>query len=603
MVSELDVSKYKELFISEAEEHIESMNNALVELEKDPDDIEIVNQIFRSAHTLKGMALTIGYEKISRLSHDIENVLDRVRRGELQVTQELIDTLFKSFDALEQLVSKGDVDIASIQNALSKIYEMEAEVKKVPMARAFKIAINLQEGSLYRGARAVRILRELGELGEIVEISPEMKDITEENFDYSFELVLKSSKGQEEIERFLRQNNDAQSFEVSQFEEDRQFVKDVQSVKVDLDTLNTILNLTGELIIDKIRLSEISSRHDVRELEEVSASLERLVSELQESVLKARMVPLNQVFSRFPRMMRDLAKEKGKELAFTMEGGEIELDRTVLDEISEPLVHLLRNALDHGIENPDEREKAGKERSGRVKLKAKRERGNVIIEVEDDGRGIDKDELKRTAVERGIVSEDELEGIEDVTTVLFKPGFSLAERVTVVSGRGIGLDIVRTKIESLGGSISIHSEKGKGSRFVLRLPQTLTIIRVLLVEVSEQVYAIPSRAVKEIISISRSDIKSMRGEEIILLRGEVVPVIRLADALRLGSKKKETLLVIVESGDVSAGIAVDSMLGEREILIKPLTGIARSELFSGATILSDGRVVLILDVPAVLGVS
>ena len=603
MVSELDVSKYKELFISEAEEHIESMNNALVELEKDPDDIEIVNQIFRSAHTLKGMALTIGYEKISRLSHDIENVLDRVRRGKLQVTQELIDTLFKSFDALEQLVSKGDVDIASIQNALSKIYEMEAEVKKVPMARAFKIAINLQEGSLYRGARAVRILRELGELGEIVEISPEMKDITEENFDYSFELVLKSSKGQEEIERFLRQNNDAQSFEVSQFEEDRQFVKDVQSVKVDLDTLNTILNLTGELIIDKIRLSEISSRHDVRELEEVSASLERLVSELQESVLKARMVPLNQVFSRFPRMMRDLAKEKGKELAFTMEGGEIELDRTVLDEISEPLVHLLRNALDHGIENPDEREKAGKERSGRVKLKAKRERGNVIIEVEDDGRGIDKDELKRTAVERGIVSEDELEGIEDVTTVLFKPGFSLAERVTVVSGRGIGLDIVRTKIESLGGSISIHSEKGKGSRFVLRLPQTLTIIRVLLVEVSEQVYAIPSRAVKEIISISRSDIKSMRGEEIILLRGEVVPVIRLADALRLGSKKKETLLVIVESGDVSAGIAVDSMLGEREILIKPLTGIARSELFSGATILSDGRVVLILDVPAVLGVS
>ncbi len=565
----MDMSEFNEAFQAESEENLQRMNDSLLGLEQDQEDMEHINIMFRSAHTLKGMSATMGFSAIAELTHEMENLMDGIRKGQTRLDESIIDVLFECLDTLEALVGsiEGDqsVDITHLQDRLKKFAELGDGVEQTN-------EVPESTGPANDAGQGVE------------EVVPEVDiDFPDKEGDGIEEAMPKELVGSA-VKR-------------------TEAIKSVQSVRVSIERLDNLMNLVGELVINKIRINQLASDLRSKSLNEAVANLDRLTNEIQNEVMESRMVPIDQVFSRFPRMVRDLAKSNGKVINLVIEGKEIELDRTILDEIGDPLVHLLRNAVDHGIDDPDERSQLGKPEAGLVRLAAARRRNSVIVEVEDDGKGMDPAILRQIAVKKGIMTQEAVNLLSDIDAInlIFAPGFSGAAKITDVSGRGVGMDAVKTKIEALGGNITIESTPGKGSKIQLQLPLTIAIIQSLMVRVADEMYAIPLTNVVRDIWIKSSDIKTISGKEVILLRGEVLPLMRLQEVLQssIPAEENENLVVVVvEKMGNNIGFIVDELLGQQEVLIKALDSkvLKNTRGFAGATILGDGSVALILDV-------
>lgn len=658
----MDMSQYLGMFIEEAKDHIQSLNDNMLKLEENPEDLQLINEIFRSAHTLKGMAGTMGFTNMQKLTHAMENVLAAARNSKLRINSNIMDVLFKTVDALEEYLdvivatgTEGSEQNLQLVNSLNSILgipqgEIVANAKKATgqleydefviraIERAYsqgfnvyKFDIELDPNCLLKSARAYLVFKTVEELGEIINSKPPVQDIEDEKFDFEFSITVVSKEPLEKIrERILSISEirevkgievkigdvkvEGVQQEVSRTEEvqgteaakvvreQKQEGPKVTSktVRVDIERLDVLMNLVSELIIIKSRIEGFAKKYNDRQYEESIEYLERITTSLHDAVMKVRMVPVERVFSRFPRMMRDLARELGKEFELVMSGEETEVDRTIVDELGDPLIHLLRNAADHGIEEPEERVKNGKPRSGLIRLSAYHDGNNVVIEVEDDGRGIDVEKVKKKAIEKGLLKEDQLDlSDQEIIDFLFLPSFSTKDKVTNLSGRGVGLDVVKTKIEQLGGMIEVKTEKGKGTKFIIRLPLTLAIIQALLVAVRDEIYAIPIASIKEIVDVAREDIKVVqKGKEIIVLRNQVIPIKYLHKIVGLEADldKKKYTVVIVKRGEKLTGIVVDKLLGQQDIVIKSLGKYLEGiRLVSGATILGDGSVAMILD--------
>lgn len=649
-----DMSEYKEMYAVEAAEHLQSMNEALLKLEKDPENSETINVMFRAAHTLKGMSATMGYTNIKELTHEMENLMDMVRKNEMKLDSAAIDTLFEGLDTLEKMVENPEncsqFDISALIGKLSLLSKMETGAETAGQVKTpgtetegitcdsakpdssgqdkaednctiLDITVTLHESCVLKSARSTVVMRNLSELGEIIETQPPIKEIEDEKFDREFKVVVSTKEEAAKIEKSIMGISEIAKVQIKIHEgtqskvkveekscnpdSSKTAIKSVQSVRVSIERLDSLMNLVGELVINKIRLMQLATVHKLDVLEETLASLNRLTNELQEEIMASRMVPIEQILNRFPRMIRDLAKKEGKEIELILEGGDIELDRTVLDEIGDPLVHILRNCVDHGIESPQTRKQAGKNPMGTIKLIARREKNHVVIEAADDGKGMDPQKFRETAVRKGLLTHEEAAKLSDneAINLSFMPGFSTAEKVTDVSGRGVGMDVVRTKIGSMGGSIKLESKVGEGSKISLKLPLTVAIIHSLMVKVGKDVYAVPIANVVRDLAIKKDQIKTIKGEEVILIRGEVLPIVRLNKLFGIDSNGSDDLLVVVvERGGSNIGLVVDEVIGQQEVILKNLENriLKGVKGFSGATILGDGNVALILDVGTLL---
>ncbi|CAG0978305.1 MAG: chemotaxis protein CheA [Candidatus Methanoperedens sp.] len=649
-----DMDEYKEMFAVESAEHLQSMNEALLSLEKDSANSETINVMFRAAHTLKGMSATMGYTNIKELTHNMENLMDRVRKNEIRLDSSAIDVLFECLDTLEKMVEtpekSSEIDISSLIEKLSKNDHVSAKEEQIVLtnnvahetiseniadinapenspgmsetsSNVYEITVTLHESCLLKSARSTVVMRNLSELGEIIETVPPVKDLEDEKFDREFKVIVSTIQDARKLEDAARKVSEISKVEVKPHtgsksrakteekagvtEGSKTSIKSVQSVRVSIERLDSLMNLVGELIINKIRLMQLASVHKLDDLVETLASLNRLTNDLQEEIMAARMVPIEQIFNRFPRMIRDLAKNQGKEIDLILEGGDIELDRTVLDEIGDPLVHILRNCVDHGIESPEVRKQNGKNPKGTIKLTAMREKNHVVIEAVDDGKGMDPQKMRETAVKKGLMTQEEAAKLSDTDAInlSFMAGFSTADKVTEISGRGVGMDVVRTKIGGMGGSIKLESVLGKGTTLKLKLPLTVAIIHSLMVKVGSDIYAIPIANVIRDLSIKKEEIKTIKGEEVVLIRGEVLPLIRLHKLFDIKSNGSEELLVVVvERMGSNVGLVVDQVIGQQEVIIKNLDNniLKGVKGFAGATILGDGNVALILDVGSLL---
>lgn len=675
----MDLNQYMGMFLEESREHLENLNRCVLDLENDPGNLTVLDEIFRSAHTIKGMSATMGFTTIAELTHEMENVLDLLRKGELKASRDIIDTIFSCVDTLEQLaegVASGEetaIDIKPLQNKLNLLAKGELPVSvsypasdvesdltlsdyennvvnsaKNQGLQAYEIKVSLRQGCLLKSARAYMVMSALEEFGEVIKSIPAVEELEKENFDLGFQVVIVTGAEPDKIKQTILSISEIETVEVLPVSADSgpakanetvsesnqpqnqavgknetkvskdnhhlhvgngtdKKIKSGQSVRVDIEKLDSLLNLVGELVINKTRLEQIGLTHRLTDLVETIEQMDRVTTDLQTVVMKVRMVPVGQVFNRFPRMVRDLSKELNKEINLIIQGEDTELDRTVIDEIGDPLVHLLRNSIDHGIEHPDERRAKGKDPVGEVRLIARHEGNNVIIMVEDDGKGINPEVIRRKAVEKGVISQAEAEKLDnnDAVRLVFLPGFSTAEVVTDVSGRGVGMDAVKNKIESLGGMVDVETKIDEGSRFKIKLPLTLAIIQALLVKVCEEIYAIPLGSIDSTISITPNDLKTVQNQEVILLRGQIIPIIRLAKVLDIPedcrNKQDELFVVIVHMGDHRAGIVVDNLIGQQEIVIKSMGKLlAGIKVIAGATILGNGQVALILDIGSLM---
>jgi two-component system chemotaxis sensor kinase CheA len=660
------------MFIEESDENLQNLNEWILELEKNPDDKETINSIFRAAHTLKGMSASMGFNDIAELTHKMEDILDEFRNDKLKVNSEVITVLFKCLDTLEKMVdgvrdgSSEKTDISGITKMLDDIAasgnssngdEAAATLEEAPLKEkapsnsinfelnvydediikqakeknynVFKAEVNLYNDCKLKSARAFLVYKNLEESGEIVKSIPSIEDIEQEKFDYSFVFVYVTNKTAEEVKKLIESVSEIESVNVSEVEinnteeakskeaqpkeesnnknvknqpkkDDRTSKKAHQFVRVDLEKMDKFMNLVGELVIHRTRLEQLSSNYKLTDLHETLEQVGRITSDLQDLVMKIRMLPVEKVFNRFPRMIRDLSNELGKEIELVIKGEDTELDRTVIDEIGEPLLHLIRNSADHGIEPAEERIKAGKKAAGTIKLIAYQEGNKAIIKVEDDGRGLNIEKIKQKAEKSGIDTSGMSE--QDIKNLIFMQGFSTSEKVTDISGRGVGMDVVKTKISAIGGTIELLSEEGKGTSVIIRLPLTLSIIQALLVKVGDETFAISLGFIDRVISINTDEIKLTNNKEVIIYRDNVIPLIRLSDKLNIkGEDGKDKFVVIAKSGEKTAGLLVDSLSGQQEIVIKnigkTLSGLKE---YVGATILGNGLVTLILDVAAIV---
>jgi two-component system chemotaxis sensor kinase CheA len=619
-------------FIAEAEENIQDMNSALLALEKDPDRRELIDEMFRHAHTIKGGAASVAHEDISMVAHGMEDLMDRLRSQDVRPDSSVIGILFETLDLLETLVgnlTKQEAEEVKISPLIKRLREtslanppMRPEtVEKVPASVQsgkgvpkkgkynIQVKVKLKDDCVFKAVRAVMVLKNLDKIGEIVGTSPDARDIEDEKFDRLFTIFFETKENEEKIRKAVETVAEIDGVDISSISRpsiEAPSLNRAQSVRVDINRLDKLMNLVGELVIDKIRLIRIGSIHEIPELTETIAHLDRLISDIQDEVMQARLVPVDRIFNRFPRMMRDLARKENKKIDLIIEGTEIEVDRSVLDKISDPLIHLLRNAVDHGIEPADERKKAGKDETGCIRLTAGRGKEHVVIAVSDDGRGIDPGGILDLAIKKGIMTPAEGGKLTDQEKLMLicTPGFSTSEEATDVSGRGVGMDVVKTTMESIGGMLTISSKRGSGTISTLKLPLTMAIARGLLVMVREETFIVPLANVQEIVSVRASDIKTIKGQEAINIRGEVIPLIPLAKALGLGvdeDPKSESDVLVVEIGGKRAGLAVDCLLGQEETVIKSLDGYLKGvEGYAGATILGDGKVAFILDVASLL---
>ena len=709
----MDVSQYLEIFIDETKEHLQNLSDQLMVLEQEPENMDVINEIFRAAHSLKGMAGTMGFKRMQRLTHDMENVFQEIRSENMKVESELIDVLFRALDALEaylneimETANEGTEENEEIVNTLNAI-AAKATGKEVPEQAAkapeggkeetsadsgdgegeakyqsisisdfekhtfekaqndnqniFGITVSLQESCILKAARAFLVFKALEELGEVIKAVPSVQDIEDEKFEMDFSLLYFTKESLETVKNAIESVSEVKHAVVgiytlpdlhtsdsavekpeTKVEEPevkepvakapvaaqqavkKQGAKPAQktaqknaqqktakptvgrTVRVDIEKLDVLMNLVSELIIAKNGIVSTSSADEESRLNsalnEQIEYLESVTTNLHESVMKVRMVPIESVVNRFPRMIRDLTKKLGKKMELHMSGEETELDRTVIDEIGDPLQHLLRNSADHGLESNEERIALGKDEVGHIYLDAYQDGNNVNIEVRDDGAGINVEKVRNKAIEKGTITPEQAEAMTDkeIIDLLFRPSFSTAEQITDVSGRGVGLDVVKTKIEGLGGNIECKTEMGEGSSFIIRLPLTLAIIQALMVELGTEKHAIPLGNIQTIEDIPFSEVKHVQTKEVINLRDAVIPLIRLDKILDVepGEFKPESLtVVIVSKGDKQAGLVVDNLIGQQEIVIKSIGDyINCSKLIGGATILGDGEIALILEV-------
>lgn len=654
----MENNQYIDIFIEESQEHIESLNSNLLLLENDPENRQVIDEIFRSAHTLKGMAATMGFENMNKLAHKMEDVLQEVKSGQLYISHEIMDVLFKSVDTLSEmldLISQTGEDSVPIEELIfllsgvsSKSSNKENVVQKENDAsgsgtqlnvyeediikeaakdnyKAYKITIHIDKGCVMKSARAFIIFNSLDEIGDIINSSPSVEDIEDEKFEDMFTVHFITKEDKESIEkrllsiaevnkvevelikvdlnneeRFGQEVTSSQSQSFENIKKPQNNNKTSKSVRVDIDRLDNLMNLVSELIIIKTRLEGLESENKNSETASAIEYLERITTNLHDAVMKVRMVPVERVFNRFPRMVRDLSYDLGKKIVLNMYGQDTEVDRTVIDEIGDPLVHLIRNSIDHGIEIPQERLQKGKSEQGIINLRAYHEGNNVIIEVSDDGKGIDIEKVKAKAVEKGIYTTEQVNDIpkDKILDLLFRSGFSTADKVTDISGRGVGLDVVKNKIESLNGSIEILSEINKGTKFIIKLPLTLAIIQALLVKVGGEKFAIPLNSISEIVHKNEEEIHNVQGKEVVLFRGKVIPIIRLNEILETPkiSNNGNLVCVIIKKGENLACCTVDELIGQQEIVIKPLGKyLSNVKVIAGATILGDGQVALIVD--------
>ncbi|MBQ7955834.1 MAG: chemotaxis protein CheA [Lachnospiraceae bacterium] len=698
----MDVSQYLEIFLDETKEHLQNLNTQILELEQDSENMDTINEIFRAAHSLKGMAGTMGYKRMQALTHDMENVFSEVRNGNLKVNAEMIDTVFQCLDALDEYLTniqttadEGTNDNEPIIKKLTDILNGGKEEKASEPAKEEKVSadentdeqkwlqikldgtdchvikeaekqgknvygltVKIQESCLLKAARAFLVYKAVEELGEIIISSPSAQDIEDEKFDFDFSLVViseadiekvkKAVMGVSEVESVIADKLDMSLMDTEEEaaaqsdagtagnadvadttavaiqevsadravetkataqEKKQQVAKPVvnRTVRVDIEKLDVLMNLVSELIIAKNSLVAASSSTQEKAttgmgFNEQIEYLGSVTTNLHESVMKVRMVPIESVVNKFPRMIRDLSKKLNKKMELYMSGEETELDRTVVDEIGDPLMHLLRNAADHGLESAEVRAQRGKPAVGSIWLDAYQDGNNVVIEVRDDGNGIDTKAVKAKAIERGTITPEQGESMseKEIMDLLFLPSFSTAKQVSDVSGRGVGLDVVRSKIESLSGEVEVRSKLGEGSTWIIRLPLTLAIIQALMVVVGGEKYAISLGSIQTIEDVSPDEIKLVQNKEVIHLRGNVIPIVRLANVLETESAKNEDenmVVVIAKKGDRLAGLVVDELLGQQEIVIKSMGKYIdnKCKIISGATILGDGEVALILD--------
>lgn len=702
----MDVSQYLEIFLDETKEHLQSLNTEILELEQEPDNMDTVNEIFRAAHSLKGMAGTMGYKRMQALTHDMENVFSEVRTGNIKVNADMIDILFQCLDSLEEYLKsiqetadEGTNDnaplIKRLNDILNGVTENKEAGEKVQAAAApaqadenrkwlqivlddtdqrviakaleqgkkvYGVTVKIQETCLLKAARAFLVYRAIEELGEIIISKPAAQDIEDEKFDLDFSLIVVTEalvdqimaavSNVSEVESVLAEALDMNIMEIedngeeqheeeaqlpeaadsnlpaentameentpavknNQTEKKQQVAKPVvnRTVRVDIEKLDVLMNLVSELIIAKNSLvaASNSSQEGIQAGSGFNEQIEYLGSvttNLHESVMKVRMVPIESVVNKFPRMIRDLSKKLNKKMELYMSGEETELDRTVVDEIGDPLMHLLRNAADHGLETAEIRAQRGKPAVGSIWLDAYQDGNNVVIEVRDDGNGIDTNAVMNKAIERGIITREQGESMteKEIADLLFLPSFSTAKTVSDVSGRGVGLDVVKSKIESLSGEVEVKSKLGEGSTWIIRLPLTLAIIQALMVVIGDEKYAISLGAIQTIEDVSPEDIKLVQNKEVIHLRGNVVPIIRLSEVLdtpKHADKQENMIVVIAKKGDKTAGLVVDELLGQQEIVIKSMGKYIdnKCKMISGATILGDGEVALILDANALI---
>lgn len=695
----MDVSQYLEIFIDESEEHLQTLSDCIMVLEKEPDNKDTINEVFRAAHSLKGMAGTMGFKRMQHLTHDMENVFQEVRSDRVKVTSGMIDLLFKCLDALEgyldnikgtsdegaedneviikelnDFIAKADGEAEAENKEVSEVKEAapaatqeekegqekieltEEEKKAIREAESngqhiYAMTVRIQKDCLLKAARAFLVFKAVEDFGQILVYRPSSQDIEDEKFELDFSFFLASEESEDKIVAAAKAVSEIEKVDAEEIHLD-EYVKEAEAqeeqqakeataeqkeapaeapkaaekkapaanakkqtnakpvtgrtVRVDIEKLDALMNQVSELIIAKNSLVSISSNesgeYQNQSFHEQIEYLERITTNLHESVMKVRMVPIESVVNKFPRMIRDLSRKLGKKMELYMTGEDTELDRTVVDQIGDPLQHLLRNSADHGLEDNATRVERGKPEVGSIFLKAFQEGNNVIIEVGDDGNGIDVAAVRDKAVERGVITAEQAENMsqKEIINLLFLPSFSMAKKITDISGRGVGLDVVKSNIEALGGDVEVRTQLGEGTTFIVRLPLTLAIIQALMVEIRDEKYAIALGSISNIESIPVNEIKYVQAQEVIHLRGAVIPLIRLDQVLDMEEKQEEPenlTVVIVKKGDSLAGLVVDNLIGQQEIVIKSLGKyINNNKIISGATILGDGEVALILDV-------
>lgn len=702
----MDVSQYLEIFIDESSEHIQTLSDCIMTLEQEPENKDTINEIFRAAHSLKGMAGTMGFKRMQHLTHDMENVFQEVRSDKIKVDSSMIDLLFKCLDAIDSYVENikstsdegtddNEVIIKELNDFIAKANGQTVSKQTEPQEKAaeaetkdssdtsksaldtieltnneknlideaisaglkiYGMTVTVASDCLLKAARAFLVFKAVEELGQILVYRPSSQDIEDEKFDLSFSFYVASGEGFDKLEHAasnVSEIDKVEGKEITEFhlegeaeqtaqapEETKKADKEEKeektpaaktesskpknannsqkqavshkkattsrTVRVDIEKLDMLMNQVSELIIAKNSLVAMSSsdgeNNNNQSFHEQIEYLERITTNLHESVMKVRMVPIESVTQKYPRMIRDLSRTLNKKMNLVITGEDTELDRTVVDQIGDPLQHLLRNSADHGLESNEVRLERGKPEVGTIFLNAYQEGNNVVIKVGDDGNGIDTEAVKNKAIERGIVTAEQAENLsqKDIINFLFMPSFSMAKQITDISGRGVGLDVVKSGIEQLGGDVSVSTELGKGTTFTVRLPLTLAIIQALMVEIRDEIYAIALGSISNIEDIPVKDIKYVQAKEVIHLRGSVIPIIRLDKMLDIEPKEQEPdhlTVVIVQKGDQQAGLVVDNLIGQQEIVIKSLGKyINGNKLISGATILGDGDVALILDV-------
>ena len=645
----MDNLQYAELFLTESREHIAGVNKALLELERDPTGAAAapaVASIFRGVHTIKGMGATMGYAIVAELAHELETVLDRVRRNDLAINVAIMDVLFRATDVLEKAVEAAvagrDGEVVATE-LVATLHALGVSAPKrssggwtipAPSGTGTLVRVRLAPDTPLRGVRAFIIVKALRALGEVTNTEPPLEEIEADGFDTDFAVRLVTKAPPSEIERIIRKAGDvvfvrideparasgprpaataAVTLEASATPtpapagETKSVVGQARHVRIDVRRLDTLMNLIGELLIARGRLTQLAGELGDLTLEETVTQSSRLIGELRDEITASRMVPVSHIFDRFPRVVRDAARAVGKQIDFVVDGKGIELDRSMLDEIGDSIVHLLRNAVDHGIETPEARAAAGKPPAGRLVLSAARDRSAVVIKVSDDGKGIDRERVLARAKRDGLVDASRNDLTEDeLLRLLARPGFSTAEKVTDLSGRGVGVDAVYTRVRALGGAMDIRSVPGQGTTMILRLPLTLAIVRALLVRVADEVYAIPLAHVSETVELEPDILRTVKGREVLLARDEVLPLMRLRDLVGLPAYQAPSEIalehvVVIDLGDRRAGLVIDELTGQEEIVVKQYDAVREGlPFFGGATLLGDGTPSLIVDVSSLL---
>ena len=623
----MDLSKYAALFLAESREHLSSCNQLLLQWEREPAATEPVGGLFRSIHTIKGMGATMGFTGVAELAHRLESLLDALRHGRVTPEAGTFELLFRAVDALAAAVEsaaggrEAALDaalIAALDQATAgdggtaprpvpaELAELaEPHRRRATDARGRSVQVVIRADAVMRGARAVLAVRRAEALGLVTAVRPPLVQLEREEFDGKLAFRIESPASEDELAAVIRTAGEVESVRFEEPTVEGTGLSRQRQIRVDLNRLDRLMKQVGELVVAKNRLGVMAAQSDDAALVELTDRISRLVSGMQAEVIASRMTPVGEVFERFPRLVRDLGRDLGKRIRFDVEGEEIELDRSILDEIGDPLLHLIRNAADHGIEAPEVRAAGGKSEEGRILLAAARERNSVVLRVSDDGRGIDRAAILAKARREDAAAGADGEALSDdaLLRVIARPGFSTAKTVSGVSGRGVGVDVAMTRVRQLGGTLEIRSDVGKGTTFQIRVPLTLAIVRALLADAGGERYAVPLAYVAETVDFDPRAVTALRTREALVVREQVIPTVHLRDLVasreRPAPPRRPT--VILEVGERRTALVVDALLGQQDIVVAPFDAPRGMPPYvGGATILADGAPALVLDAAALL---